>query len=70
MKYRALLIFFSQACLVVVTYYASFLLRLDANLDPAMRERVLADPARWFCWSSWCFPIASVCSTDGGAMSA
>ena len=37
MKYRAPLIFISQACLVIVTYYASFLLRLDANLDPAMR---------------------------------
>jgi FlaA1/EpsC-like NDP-sugar epimerase len=37
MKYRAPLIFMSQACLVIVTYYASFLLRLDANLDPAMR---------------------------------
>ena len=38
MKYRAPLIFISQACLVIVTYYASFLLRLDANLDPAMRS--------------------------------
>ena len=38
MKYRALLIFFSQTCLVVVTYYASFLLRLDANLDAVSRS--------------------------------
>jgi FlaA1/EpsC-like NDP-sugar epimerase len=38
MKYRVPLIFISQACLVIVTYYASFLLRLDANLDPAMRS--------------------------------
>ena len=38
MKYRTPLIFVSQACLVIVTYYASFLLRLDANLDPAMRS--------------------------------
>ncbi len=38
MKYRTSLIFVSQACLVIVTYYASFLLRLDANLDAANRS--------------------------------
>ena len=33
LKYRAALIFSSQAVLIVLTYYASFLLRLDADLD-------------------------------------
>jgi FlaA1/EpsC-like NDP-sugar epimerase len=37
MKYRAALIFTSQAVLIVLTYYASFLLRLDAELDAANR---------------------------------
>ena len=36
-KYRGLLIFASQTILVMLTYYASFLLRLDANLDAAQR---------------------------------
>ena len=36
-KYRGLLIFASQSILVMLTYYASFLLRLDANLDGAQR---------------------------------
>jgi FlaA1/EpsC-like NDP-sugar epimerase len=37
MKYRAVLIFVSQTVLIAMTYYASFLLRLDANLDSADR---------------------------------
>ena len=43
------LIFLSQTILIVLTYYASFLLRLDANLDAANRAFVLEDPAlgRW-----------------------
>ena len=36
-KYRTALIFCSQAVLIVLTYYASFLLRLDAELDAANR---------------------------------
>jgi FlaA1/EpsC-like NDP-sugar epimerase len=36
-KYRTALIFASQAVLIVLTYYASFLLRLDAELDAANR---------------------------------
>ena len=35
LKYRAVLIFASQIGLVALTYYVSFLLRLDANLDGA-----------------------------------
>ncbi len=35
LKYRAVLIFVSQIVLVALTYYVSFLLRLDANLDSA-----------------------------------
>jgi FlaA1/EpsC-like NDP-sugar epimerase len=35
LKYRAVLIFASQILLVALTYYASFLLRLDAKLDSA-----------------------------------
>lgn len=31
--YRVLVILFSQSCLVLATYYCSFLLRLDVNLD-------------------------------------
>ncbi len=37
LKYRAALIFVSQAVLVAITYYVSFLLRLDADLDAASR---------------------------------
>jgi FlaA1/EpsC-like NDP-sugar epimerase len=37
LKYRAALIFCSQAVLIVLTYYGSFLLRLDADLDAANR---------------------------------
>ena len=37
LKYRAALIFSSQAVLIVLTYYASFLLRLDTDLDAATR---------------------------------
>ncbi|HYM08548.1 MAG TPA: nucleoside-diphosphate sugar epimerase/dehydratase [Terriglobales bacterium] len=37
LRYRAALIFASQAVLIVLTYYASFLLRLDADLDAANR---------------------------------
>jgi len=33
LKYRAVLIFFSQMLLIALTYYASFLLRLDSNLN-------------------------------------
>src|SRR5229473_8155093 len=33
LQYRAVLIFASQIVLVALTYYVSFLLRLDANLD-------------------------------------
>jgi FlaA1/EpsC-like NDP-sugar epimerase len=36
-KYRTALIFSSQALLIVLTYYASFLLRLDAELDATNR---------------------------------
>jgi FlaA1/EpsC-like NDP-sugar epimerase len=36
-KYRTALIFCSQAVLIVLTYYASFLLRLDAELDATNR---------------------------------
>jgi FlaA1/EpsC-like NDP-sugar epimerase len=36
-RYRSALIFSSQALLVVLTYYTSFLLRLDTNLDAASR---------------------------------
>jgi len=35
LKYRGVLIFVSQIALVALTYYASFLLRLDANLGGA-----------------------------------
>ena len=35
LKYRSVLIFASQIVLVALTYYVSFLLRLDANLDSA-----------------------------------
>jgi FlaA1/EpsC-like NDP-sugar epimerase len=35
LKYRAAVIFSSQAVLIVLTYYASFLLRLDTNFDAA-----------------------------------
>jgi FlaA1/EpsC-like NDP-sugar epimerase len=35
LKYRSVLIFASQILLVALTYYVSFLLRLDANLDKA-----------------------------------
>lgn len=35
LKYRAVLILVSQIVLVALTYYVSFLLRLDANLDSA-----------------------------------
>ncbi len=38
MRYRSALIFSSQAVLVALTYYASFLLRLDSNLDAANRS--------------------------------
>jgi FlaA1/EpsC-like NDP-sugar epimerase len=38
MKYRSLLIFFSQVCSIVFTYYVSFLLRLDGNLSAADRS--------------------------------
>ena len=37
LKYRSALIFASQAVLIVLTYYASFLLRLDTDLDAANR---------------------------------
>jgi FlaA1/EpsC-like NDP-sugar epimerase len=37
LKYRAALIFSSQAVLIVLTYYASFLLRLDTDFDAANR---------------------------------
>ena len=37
LRYRSALIFSSQAVLIVLTYYASFLLRLDAELDAANR---------------------------------
>jgi FlaA1/EpsC-like NDP-sugar epimerase len=37
LKYRYALIFSSQAVLIVLTYYASFLLRLDTDLDAANR---------------------------------
>ena len=37
LKYRSALIFSSQAVLIVLTYYASFLLRLDTDLDAASR---------------------------------
>ena len=37
MRYRSALIFSSQAVLIVLTYYASFLLRLDTDLDAANR---------------------------------
>ena len=37
MRYRSALIFSSQAVLIVLTYYASFLLRLDTELDAANR---------------------------------
>lgn len=37
LKYRSALIFSSQAVLIVLTYYASFLLRLDVGLDAANR---------------------------------
>ena len=37
LKYRAALIFVSQSVLIALTYYVSFLLRLDANLDAANR---------------------------------
>ena len=37
LKYRSALIFSSQAVLIVLTYYASFLLRLDTDLDAANR---------------------------------
>ena len=37
LQYRAGLIFTSQTVLIVLTYYASFLLRLDTNLDAANR---------------------------------
>src|ERR1700694_285738 len=37
LRYRSALIFSSQALLVVLTYYTSFLLRLDTNLDAASR---------------------------------
>ena len=36
-RYRSALIFSSQAVLIVLTYYASFLLRLDTDLDAANR---------------------------------
>ena len=35
LKYRAVLIFVSQIVMVALTYYISFLLRLDTNLDSA-----------------------------------
>ncbi len=35
LRYRAVLIFVSQMVLIALTYYASFLLRLDSNLDSA-----------------------------------
>ncbi len=35
LRYRSAVIFLSQTILIVLTYYASFLLRLDANLDAA-----------------------------------
>ena len=35
LKYRGVLIFVSQMVLVALTYYASFLLRLDAELNAA-----------------------------------
>ncbi len=37
LKYRSALIFSSQAVLIVLTYYASFLLRLDTDFDAANR---------------------------------
>jgi FlaA1/EpsC-like NDP-sugar epimerase len=37
LRYRSALIFSSQAVLIVLTYYASFLLRLDTDLDAANR---------------------------------
>ncbi len=37
LKYRSALIFSSQAVLIVLTYYASFLLRLDTEFDAANR---------------------------------
>jgi FlaA1/EpsC-like NDP-sugar epimerase len=37
LKYRYALIFSSQAVLIVMTYYASFLLRLDTDFDAANR---------------------------------
>jgi FlaA1/EpsC-like NDP-sugar epimerase len=37
LKYRYALIFASQAVLIVLTYYASFLLRLDTDFDAANR---------------------------------
>jgi len=37
MKYRVLLILLSQAGLVALAYYTSFMLRLDANLDASAR---------------------------------
>jgi FlaA1/EpsC-like NDP-sugar epimerase len=37
LKYRSALIFVSQAVLIVLTYYASFLLRLDTDFDAASR---------------------------------
>ncbi len=37
LKYRSALIFSSQAVLIVLTYYASFVLRLDTDFDAANR---------------------------------
>ena len=45
MKYRAPADFHFTSLPCALTYYASFLLRLDANLDACHARRVLADPA-------------------------
>ena len=49
LRYRMPLIVLSQIILICISYYSSFVLRLDSNFDAEARS----SSGRHFPWSSW-----------------